>query len=161
MTEFARLPGACLSSSPNPESPVVAVPLVSGETSLWGRVAPPHPWPATGRWISDVHPRSSDLGLIKTDRITTVWCVSHRSDPLPSPAPLPLGPTYQPYLGSLTPRAHLSALAARPRPRVHLRDLIWAIDRRSDDQFSPVPLRVVVLLKRPSDFWESTSRPSF
>jgi hypothetical protein len=46
----------------------------------------------------------------------------------PSLAPLPLGPTCQPRPASLTPQAHRSALAARPRPR----DLILSVDLRSD-----------------------------
>jgi hypothetical protein len=37
-----------------------------------------------------------------------------------------LGPARQTHLMSLTPRAHLSALAARLR--THLRDLISAVD---------------------------------
>jgi hypothetical protein len=37
--------------------------------------------------------------------------------PAPLTYALSLGPTCQPYLGSLTPRAHLSALTAHPRAR--------------------------------------------
>jgi hypothetical protein len=87
---------------------------------------------------------------------------SIRTQPLgfaPSPVPLLLGPVCQPYLRSLTPRAHLSALAARPRPRARLRDLINVVDRRSNGKYSPVPLHVVKLLKNPSVFQESTRRP--
>jgi hypothetical protein len=75
--------------------------------------------------------------------------------------PLPLDPAYQPYLRSMTPRAHLSVLAVCPCSRARLRDLIWAVDRRSDSQFSPVPLRVAVLLKRPSGFENQLAVLSF
>jgi hypothetical protein len=93
-----------------------------------GAIAPrTHHPDRAGRRISDVHPRSGGLGLIKTDPIATVRCESNCSAPLPSPVPLSLGPACQPYLGLLTPRAHLSVLAARPHPRARLRDLISAV----------------------------------
>jgi hypothetical protein len=59
-----------------------------------------------GRWIPDVHPRSGGLGLIRTDLISAARCRSGRSD-LPLTRALPLGPVYQSYLRSLTPRTHL------------------------------------------------------
>jgi hypothetical protein len=60
-------------------------------------------------------PRSGGLGLIKTDLVATVRCESNCSAPLPSPAPLSLGPARQSYLRSLTPRAHLSVAPAPTR----------------------------------------------
>jgi hypothetical protein len=59
--------------------------------------------------------RSGGSDLIKPNIILTIRCSSSRSDPLPSPVPLPLGPACQPYIRSLTPRAHLLALAAHLR----------------------------------------------
>jgi hypothetical protein len=52
---------------------------------------------------------------------------------------VPLGPAYQPYPRSLTPRTHLSVLAARPRPRARLWDLNSIVDRGSDGWGDPVP----------------------
>jgi hypothetical protein len=130
----------------------VAVPLVSGETSPRDRVTPPCPCPITDCWISGVRLRSSGLDLINTDLISTVRCRSSNSVPLPSPAPLPLGPACQPCPGSLTPRAHLSA-----RPR----DLISVVCLGSCDTECLIPLRAVILLKRPSVYLESTRHPWF
>jgi hypothetical protein len=69
----------------------------------------------SGCWISSVRPRPDGLGLIRADLTSTLRSRSGRSPLSPSPAPLPLGPACQPHPSSLTPRAHLSALAARPR----------------------------------------------
>jgi hypothetical protein len=139
----------------------VAVPLVSGKTSSRDRAAPPRPCPVTGCWISGVRPRSSGLDLISADLISTVRCKYCRSAPLPSPAPLPLGPTCQPCPGSLTPRAHLSALAACPRLRARPRDLISAVCSGSCDPKCLIPFRVVILLKRPMFVWNQPALPGF
>jgi hypothetical protein len=40
----------------------------------------------TGRWISDVHPRSDGQDLIRIDLTSTVRYKASRPDPLPSPA---------------------------------------------------------------------------
>jgi hypothetical protein len=124
----------------------------SGATSLrLGR--PDH----AGRWILDVHPRSSGLGLIRIDLISAAHCRSGRSG-LSLTYALSLGPARQSYLRSLTPRAHLSALVAYPRARPPA-DLFSAVHFRSDGQYSLVPLRMVKLLKKPSVFQESTRCP--
>jgi hypothetical protein len=101
---------------PKPLKPRRGHPLVSGETSSRGRAAPPHPCPITGCWISGVRPRSGGLDLTRPDLIPIARSRSDRSPLTPSPAHLPLGPACQPCPGSLTPRAHLSALAARRAP---------------------------------------------
>jgi hypothetical protein len=144
---------------PKPLKPFMVVPVVSGEIPSRGRAAPPHPRPIAGRWISGVRPRSGGLDLIRTDLISTVRCRSSSSAPLPSPAPLLMGPACQPCPRSLTPRAHLSALAVRPRAQ--LRDLISVVRSWSCGPDYPIPLRVAVLRKRSSGFRESTRRPEF
>jgi hypothetical protein len=72
------------------------------------------------RRISDVHPRSGDLGLIKTDSIATVRCESNYSALLPSPAPLPLGLAGQ----AISPRtADTPGPLVSPRSRSRARPL--------------------------------------
>jgi hypothetical protein len=139
----------------------VAIPLISGETSPRGRAAPPHPSPVACRWISGVRPRSSGLDLIRPNLILTAQSRSNRSPLSPSPAPLLLGTAYQPCPGSLTPRVHLSALAARPRPRARPRDLISAVRSGSCGPECPITLRAVILLKRPLVCLQSTCCPWF
>jgi hypothetical protein len=139
----------------------VAVPVISSETSPRGRAAPPRPCPAIGCWISGVRPRSGGLDLIRADLISCLQSRSGHSPLSPSPTPLPLGSTCQPRPGSLTPQAHLLALAARPRQRARLRDLISAICSGLCNSNYPIPLRVAVLRKKPSVCWESTRRPWF
>jgi hypothetical protein len=128
----------------------VAVPLVSGETPPRDRAAPPCSCPATGCWISGVRLRSSGLDLIGADLILALRSRSDRSSLSPSPAPLPLGPACQPCHGSMTHRAQLSALIARPRARP--RDLISAVRSGSCGLEYPIPLHVVVLRKKPLGF---------
>jgi hypothetical protein len=47
------------------------------------------------------------------------------------------------------------------RARARLRDLFLVVDLRSDGRESPIPLRVVKLLKGPPAFYKSTRRPWF
>jgi hypothetical protein len=123
----------------------VAVPLISGETSPRGRAAPPHPVPVIGCWISGIRPRSGGLDLIRTVLISIVrWGFSSSTRSAhPRPA-------CEPCLGSLTPRAHLSALAARPRLRVRPQDLISTVRSGSCNSEYSIPLHMAVLRKRPS-----------
>jgi hypothetical protein len=71
------------------------------------------------------------------------------------PNPLARGPDASATRLTLAPPVR-SPRSARPRPRSLF--LIWAIYKRSDGQYSPVPLRMVKLLKKPSVFRESTRR---
>jgi hypothetical protein len=77
-----------------------------------------------GYWISGVRPRSGNLDLIIADLISALQSRSNRSPLSPSLVPLPLGPACLSHPSSLTPRAHLAALAARPCSR----DLILSVD---------------------------------
>jgi hypothetical protein len=133
------------------------------EPSPRDRAVPPRSCPALGCWISGVRPRSDGLGLIRADLTSALRSRSDRSPLSPSPTPLPLGPTCRLRPGSLTPRAHLSALVARPRPRPRARprDLISAAHSGSCGPEYPIPLRAVVLRKKPSGFRELTRRAEF
>jgi hypothetical protein len=135
----------------------VAVPLVSSETSPRGQAVPPCLCPTIDCWISGVRSRSGGLDLIRADLILAFRSRSNRSSLSPSPAPLPLGPACQPCPGSLAPRAQLSALAARLRAQP--RDLISVVRSGSCGPEYPIPLRVVVLRKKPLGSQESTRRP--
>jgi hypothetical protein len=112
--------------------------------------------------ISGVHLRSDGLTLIKPDLILPVWFGSGHSYQLPHLCPA-AGHGRSGHLAPrlLTPLAHLSARAHAP-VRVLVRSyLIVVVRLRLDGWDYPVPLCVVVLLKRPSAFWKSTNRPWF
>jgi hypothetical protein len=93
-----------------------------------------------GRWISDIQPRSGGQELIRTDLTSTVRCKSIRPDPLPSPA-LCAGPgplDLPPVAG--TPSPPVSARRASARAR--LRNLISAVDLRSNGSAGPIPIHM-------------------
>jgi hypothetical protein len=136
-------------------------PLVSGETSPRDRAAPPHPCSVADCWISSVRLRFGGLDLISADLISTARSRSDHSPLSPSPAPLPLGPAYQPCPGSLAPRAHLPALGACPRPHARSRDLISVVCPGSCDPECLIPLRMAVCVRDPRFVWNQPVVPGF
>jgi hypothetical protein len=135
--------------------------------SLWrvdpiGQVAPaPHPslltggapWPTCQYRVSCTQHRNrhSSAGPVPLGPFCQfALCPSHPLDPLAH------GPNVSATRLALGPPVR-RPLSACPHPRSLF--LIWAVDRRSEGPYSPVPLRVAVLRKRPSGFREPTRRP--
>jgi hypothetical protein len=92
-------PRTFLCPSQRPMAPSASTP--SSSANLRRRRERHHRWrsgnPARGcHWISGVHPRSSGLGLIRLDLISTVCFGSGRSGVCALAAPLPSGPACQP-----------------------------------------------------------------
>jgi hypothetical protein len=101
-----------------------------------------------------IHPPLGDFqdgpDLIRPNLIPTVRLRSDRSD-FPLTVPLPLGLVCQPRYPLVIDRPS-PLVSACLRPRARPWDLFSAVDLRSDDRESLIPLRVVKLLKKPSTF---------
>jgi hypothetical protein len=154
MTVFVLFPRTSLSPSQCPGGPQRARALVSGRPPLWTRAAPalaverPGPsWSVVPRHSSKIRWLGSNQTKPNPDcpsEIRTLEFPPHLRPCRWARPVSPINPKSPPAL------AHWSVARPRPRQRAHPRDLFSAVDMRSDGRESPIPLRAVKLLKKPS-----------